>query len=94
MALLLFVFHRKTGGNSSSIIYALIGGMLISLFSAVSFKALSLGPVSVVWPAIRVGGLAFVVLLGIFLLKEKLALQTLIGFTFAVIGIYLLLSNK
>ncbi len=94
VALLLFLFHRKTAGDTHSVVYALIGGALISIFSLVSFKALSLGPVSLVWPAIRVGGLVFVVILGVFLLKEKLSFQTILGFTFAVIGLYLLLSHK
>jgi len=93
-ALVIFLTHRKTAGDSHSILYALIGGVLISLFSLASFKALSLGPVSVVWPAIRVGGLAFVVILGVFLLKERLSMQTILGFTFAAIGLYLLLSHK
>lgn len=93
-AILLFLAHRKTAGDSHSITYALIGGALISIFSAVSFKALSLGPVSVVWPAIRVGGLAFVVVLGIILLREKLSPQTILGFIFAIIGVYLLLSHR
>lgn len=93
-AVIIFLMHRKTAGDSYSIVYALIGGALISIFSLISFKALSLGPVSVVWPAIRVGGLAFVVILGIGVLREKLSIQTMLGFAFAVIGIYLLLSNK
>lgn len=93
-AIIIFMMHRKTAGDSQSIAYALIGGALISIFSLISFKALSLGPVSVVWPAIRVGGLAFVVILGIFILREKLSFQTVLGFAFATIGIYLLLSHK
>lgn len=93
-ALIIFLTHRKTAGDTNSILYALIGGVLISLFSLASFKALSLGPVSVVWPAIRVGGLALVVIFGIIILKERLSLQTLFGFIFALAGVYLLLSHK
>ena len=93
-ALILFLAHRKTAGDTQSIVYTIAGGVLISLFSLTSFKALSLGPVSVIWPTIRIGGLIFVVLLGILLLKERLSIQTIIGFTFSLIGLYLLLSHK
>jgi len=93
--ILFLLFSRKIEDNPRDIIYAVLGGMSISLFSLISFKALSTGPgVSVVIPVLRIGGIALVVVLGIFLLKEKLTLQTILGLLFSAIGIYLLYSNK
>lgn len=91
----LFLTSRKVVNDKQSIVYALIGGILISLFTLFSFKALSTGPgVSVVMPVLRIGGISLVVLLGVFVLKEKLSLQTVFGFVLSTMGIYLLFSNK
>src|SRR3989344_3558484 len=65
------LFSRKLEGNPKGIVFALIGGVLISVFTTFTFKALSLGPVSTVIPVIRVGGVIVVATLGILLLKEK-----------------------
>lgn len=95
-AIILFLlFSRKVENNPRDIMYAILGGVTISLFSLISFKALSTGPgVSVVIPVLRIGGIALVVVLGILLLKEKLTLQTFFGLLFSAIGIYLLYLNK
>lgn len=92
---LMFLATRKVINDPKGIIYALIGGTLIALFTTFSFKALSIGPgVSVVMPALRIGGVTLVAILGIIVLKEKLTLQTLFGLIFSAVGIYLLFSNK
>lgn len=95
-AILLFaIFSRKIEYNPRDMTYAVIGGLTISMFSLFSFKALSTGPgVSVVMPAMRIGGVALVSILGVLLLKEKLSIQTIIGLIFSFIGIYLLFLNK
>src|SRR4051812_985918 len=54
--ILYLLFSRKIEGNSQGILYALIGGILISIFTTFSFKALAGGPgVSTVIPVIRIG---------------------------------------
>ncbi len=89
------IFSRKIEYNTKDIIYALIGGGLISLFSLISFKALALGPgASVVMPVLRIGGVALVALLGVIILREKMNLNTILGLIFSAIGIYLLFLNK
>ena len=50
--------------------------------------------VSVAMPAMGIGGVALLALLGVFFLKEKLSWQTMAGLLFSFIGIYLLFSNK
>lgn len=89
------IFSRKVENDPKGIIYAILGGATIATFSLFSFKALSTGPgVSVVMPVLRIGGISFLVLLGIIILKEKISIQTITGLLFSVIGIYLLFSNK
>ena len=89
------VFSRRIENNPSSILFAILGGTTIAAFSLFSFKALATGPgVSVVMPTLRIGGIAFLVLLGVLFLREKLTLYTVTGLIFSAIGIYLLFSNK
>lgn len=95
MTLLMFLSTRQIELNKRGIFYAFAGGVLVALFSTLSFKALSIGPgVSTVMPALRVGGITLVVLLGILLLKERLTVQTILGLVFSAIGIYLIFTNK
>jgi len=89
-----FLFSRQTENNSKGIVYALIGGALISIFSAFSFKALSTGPgVSVVIPVLRIGGVILVATLGIILFKDKFTWQIFFGLVFSIVGVYLLFSS-
>lgn len=89
------IFSRKIENNQHGIIFAILGGITIATFSLFSFKALSLGPgVSVVMPILRIGGIAFLVFLGVTILREKLTIQTIFGLIFSTIGIYLLFSNQ
>jgi uncharacterized membrane protein len=92
---LFLLFSRKFAGDSKTMIYAFIGGILISIFTAFSFKALSIGPgVSTVMPAMRIGGVALVAILGILVLKEKLTWNIVVGIILAGTGVYLLFLNK
>ena len=88
------LFSRKLEGNPKGMIYAVIGGILISIFTTFSFKALSLGPVSVVIPVIRVGGVLLVTVLGIIIFKEKLTLNLVLGVILSTIGLYLIFSSR
>lgn len=94
-AAILFLMEKKVDNHNNGILYAVIGGILISVFSILSFKALHDGPgVSVVMPALRIGGVSLVAILGIIILREKLTTHTFLGLIFSAIGIYLLFSNK
>ncbi len=76
-------------------IYAVIGGILISIFTTFSFKALADGPgVSTVIPVIRIGVVLLVVVLGILLFKDKLTWNIVAGIVLASAGVYLLFLNK
>ena len=76
-------------------VYALIGGFLISIFTTFTFKALELGPgVSTVIPVIRVGGVVLVAALGIILFRDKLTWNLMTGMILAVSGVYLIFSGK
>ena len=95
-AIILFLlFSRKIENNSQGIMYAVIGGILISLFSALSFKALNLGPgVSTVIPIMRVGGVLVVSALGVILFRDKLSWQLVVGIILACSGLYLIFSAQ
>lgn len=93
--ILYLVFSRRVENQPKDIFYAVIGGVLISIFTTFSFKALSIGPgVSTVMPVLRIGGVVLIFILGIIILKEKLTLQTFLGLLFSIIGVYLLFTNK
>lgn len=96
MAIVLYMlFSRKTEGNTKGIVFALIGGLLISIFTAFSFKALASGPnVSTVIPVIRVGVVLLVVILGVLLFKDKLTWNLVTGIILASLGVYLISLNK
>ena len=95
-AILLYLFFsRKFEGNPKGMMYAVIGGILISIFTTFSFKALSDGPgVSTVIPVIRIGVVLLVVILGILLFKDKLTWNIIVGILLASTGVYLLFLNK
>lgn len=92
---LYLIFSRKTEGNPQGMMYAVIGGILISIFTTFSFKALADGPnVSTVIPVIRIGVVLLVVLLGVLLFKDKLTWNIVFGLVLAGSGVYLLFLNK
>lgn len=92
---LYFLFSRRIEGNTQGMMYAIIGGILISIFTTFSFKALDLGPgVSTVIPFIRIGVVTLVVVLGIVLLREKLTWNIVAGLVLAGAGVYLLTMGK
>ena len=93
--ILYLIFSRKIEGNSQGILFALIGGIFISIFTTFSFKALASGPdVSTVIPVIRIGVVILVIVLGILLLKDKITWNLIKGIILAIIGVYLISLNK
>jgi len=93
--ILYLLFSRRLEGNPKGMLYALIGGLLISIFTTFTFKALADGPgVSTVIPVVRIGGVLLVAILGILIFREKLTAHIVFGILFSMIGVYLLLSNK
>jgi uncharacterized membrane protein len=89
------IFSRKFEWHPRDITVAFVGGMLVSVFTLFSFKALDVGPgLSVVMPVLRIGGVLATVIIGILFLHEKLSLQVLSGLIFSFVGIYLLFSAK
>lgn len=93
--ILYLIFSRKIEANHQGMTYALIGGVLISIFTAFSFKALADGPgVSTVIPVIRIGVVLLVVILGVLLFKDKLTWNIVLGILLASSGVYLLFLNK
>ncbi|HUD19618.1 MAG TPA: EamA family transporter [Patescibacteria group bacterium] len=89
------LFSRKVETNQQGLMFALLGGVFVSLFTLFSFKTLEIGPgVSTVMPILRVGGVALVAILGVLLLREKLSLQAILGLLLSSFGIILLFSAK
>lgn len=93
--ILYLLFSRKLEGNPKGMMYALIGGIMISVFTTFSFRALAGGPgVSTVMPVLRIGVVLLVVILGIVLFREKLTWNIVLGTLLAGTGVYLLFLNK
>lgn len=93
--ILYLLFSRKFENNSHGVIFALIGGILISIFTTFSFKALELGPsVSTVIPVIRVGGVLLVAILGVLIFKDRITWSLVLGILLAISGVYLIFSGK
>ena len=89
------LFSRRLEDNAWGLTYALIGGMLVSIFTAFVFKALEIGPgVSVVMPVIRVGGVMLVAILGVLVFGEKMSTSLALGILLSVTGVYLIFSGK
>jgi uncharacterized membrane protein len=89
--ILYLLFSRRTEGNPKGMLYAVIGGVLISIFTTFTFKALSVGPgVSTVIPIIRVGAVLLVATLGVLLFKDKLTWHLMTGIILASAGVYLI----
>lgn len=96
MAIILYMmFSRKSFVNTQEITYAFIGGLLISVFTTLFFKAITLGPgIATVSPGVRIGAVALVALAGVFIFREKLTWNLIAGITLASTGVYLLFLNK
>lgn len=96
MAIILYMsFSRKSFVNSQELTYAFIGGILISIFTTLFFKAIALGPgIATVSPAIRIGAVALVAIAGLIIFREKLTWNLVLGIIFASTGVYLLFLNK
>lgn len=91
--LLWLAFSRKFENDSPSLSYALVGGVLISMFTTLTFKALEAGPgVSTVIPVIRVGGVVLVAILGVLLFGDKPTWNLALGIILATAGVYLIFS--
>lgn len=89
------LFSRKFVWNPRDMTIAFAGGMLVSVFTMLSFKTLELGPgLSVVMPVLRIGGVLATAIIGVLLLHEKMNIQVLSGLLFSFLGIYLLFSSK
>lgn len=92
--MMFLLFRGKIEYNPRDMSFALFGGMLISVFTMLSFKVLEIGPgVSTVMPVLRIGGITLIVLLGVFFLKEQLSIQKMAGLVLSFIGVYLLFSK-
>lgn len=93
--ILYMLFSRREVPHVNTMVYVIIGGICVSLFTTFFFKSLSLGPgVSTVAPLVRAGGIITVALLGIIILQEKVTVSLAAGIVFACIGIYLMFLNK
>lgn len=91
--ILYLLFSRKVEPNPKGVMFALIGGLLISIFTSLTFKALAAGPgISTVIPVIRVGGVLLVAILGVLLFRDRLTWQLILGIILACSGIYLIFS--
>lgn len=96
MAIILYLaFSRKNFPASNEVTYAFIGGLCISLFTILFLKALAIGPgIATVSPAIRIGVVIVVTLVGLFLFREKLTWNLITGIILASTGVYLIFLNK
>ena len=96
MAIVLWIFFsRKFESNTRGIMYAITGGILVSVFTVFFFKSLAVGPgVSTVVPIVRIGALLLVVLAGLLLFSEKFTWSLGCGLVLAVGGVYLVLLGK
>ena len=78
-------YHKMGEINSRTWIYLVIAGVLTTVSSLFSFRALKLRDASVVSPIERVS-LVFAIILAAVFLKEKINLQTIIGGLLMVAG--------
>jgi len=74
--------------------WAVLTGLAFGVFAGIFFFLFSQGVnLSVGTPLIRIGGIAFAAMLGIFVLREGFSFQSLAGFVLAAIGILLIATR-
>lgn len=84
----------KIFATNEGLIYALVGGVLIGLASITFIKVFSAGSnLSIGVMIVRVGMILLAVLLGVFVLQEKLVLKQIIGISIALFGLFLVLAK-
>jgi uncharacterized membrane protein len=93
-AVLWMFFSRHVEFNDKGMISALAGGLFLSLFTALVFKALEVGPgISMVMPIVRMGSIVLVVMLGVLLLREKMTWTLFTGVSLSILGVYFIFFN-
>lgn len=78
--------------TKEGLIYAIVAGVCLGIVHVLFFTVYAKAPVTIVVPAVKVGGLVFVSLLGIIILKDSITLIKALGFIMSIGGIYLLLK--
>lgn len=81
------VYSTKTG-----IVFATLAGLFVAVAQILFFIVYAKAPASIVIPAVKVGALLFVALLGIIILKDDASMIKILGFLVSIAGIYLLLK--
>jgi drug/metabolite transporter (DMT)-like permease len=78
----------------SGVLWAVATGLAFGVFAGLLFFLFSRGVnLSLGTPVIRLGGIAFAAVLGIFILREPFNLQSLAGFVLAALGILLIATR-
>ena len=86
--------YNKIGEiNNRTWVYLIIAGILTTVSSLLSFRALKLQDASIVSPIERIS-LVFAIILAAVFLKEKINLQTIIGALLMVIGAIVIATVK
>lgn len=95
--LVVYLIWAKSKGvkfffSNEGLIYATIGGIMIGLASITFIKMFSTGSnLSIGVAVVRVGMVILAVLLGIFLLQEKLEVRQILGIVLSLFGLGLIL---
>ena len=78
----------------AGVLWAVATGLAFGVFAGLLFFLFSRGVnLSLGTPVIRLGGIAFAAVLGIFILREPFNLQSLAGFVLAALGILLIATR-
>jgi len=86
--------HAPLVVTRSGIGWAIATGLAFGVFAGLLFFLFSHGVnLSLGVPVIRLGGIAFAAVLGIFVLREPFSLQSLAGFVLAALGIVLIATK-
>lgn len=97
--LIFIIFLRLRGENIPSpkphgVLYAILAGIAVGFTTIFFMKMFAAGVnLSIGIPFVRIGIVLLASILGVVLLKEGITLRYLLGFAFALIGLYLLVAK-
>lgn len=100
LPLVIYAFYKFTKGvkliatTSSGIIYSVLAGIAIALFSVLLIKIFEKGGLAYVIPLIYGGTIALASLTGWLFFKESVSGLQLLGIVVAIIGIVLIIFSK
>ena len=101
IVMLVYVMYTRVSGENpfqftkEGLSYSVLGGVVIGITTITFIKLFSTGiNLSIASPAVRIGSVVLISLLGILILKENVTPKYIFGSVLALSGMYLIMFSK